>query len=101
MNMERADLEERVRSMMASKLGIRESRIQNGMRLSDLDVDSCAMLEIAVHLEFELGVVIHDPVAFVSCTVADLIGFLHASPAVAALPKASIVRRRRRRGSVQ
>ncbi|MFF5718311.1 acyl carrier protein [Streptomyces buecherae] len=53
-------LPDRLRTLLTSRFGMDESRLEDDRRLADLDFDSLALLELSVTCHEELGIEVHD-----------------------------------------
>lgn len=72
--MDRAEVENRIKNLLVSELGLDESKVSAGARFEeDLEVDSLGVVELLMALEDEFGVKIPDEEAEEIGTVGEAV----------------------------
>lgn len=77
MTIEKNDTAEKIISIIAEKLSIEKSVIQDKSTLQDLGADSLDMVEVVMKIEEEFGIEINDEVFEQLHNVQDLINYVH------------------------
>lgn len=74
-----SDIENKVKEIVSSHLGVEVSKIQNDTTFSDLDADSLDQVELVMAFEEAFGVEIPDDAAEKITKIEDAVNFIQAA----------------------